>query len=219
MLLPCCSWQGVRNSLPMCPSPQSRRRPPQENSGVVVMGATNLPDTLDSALTRPGRFDRQVRSGRQRLLASCRECMRPAMSAESGRIRGPCIGRSWSRFPPVKLCHQACRRPSALHGHLIGGCRQLQSSLWLRVGFLGGGWRSEGPPGLRTERTEWSDIHCKAGKQLERPRGCTSWASCPPPCRGDIGSRLCRATPAACRPDPPHPATLVPCRLWSSCPM
>ena len=33
----------------------------QENSGVVVMGATNLPETLDSALTRPGRFDRQVR--------------------------------------------------------------------------------------------------------------------------------------------------------------
>lgn len=32
----------------------------EENSGVVVMGATNLPDTLDSALTRPGRFDRQV---------------------------------------------------------------------------------------------------------------------------------------------------------------
>lgn len=32
----------------------------EENSGVVVMAATNLPETLDSALTRPGRFDRQV---------------------------------------------------------------------------------------------------------------------------------------------------------------
>ena len=32
----------------------------EENSGVVVMAATNLPDFLDPALTRPGRFDRQV---------------------------------------------------------------------------------------------------------------------------------------------------------------
>ena len=32
----------------------------EENSGVVVIGATNLADMLDPALTRPGRFDRHV---------------------------------------------------------------------------------------------------------------------------------------------------------------
>ncbi|KAL4860045.1 ATP-dependent zinc metalloprotease FTSH 11 [Chlorella vulgaris] len=32
----------------------------EENSGVVVVAATNLPELLDPALTRPGRFDRQV---------------------------------------------------------------------------------------------------------------------------------------------------------------
>ncbi|KAK9220466.1 hypothetical protein WN943_009117 [Citrus x changshan-huyou] len=30
------------------------------NSGVIVLAATNGPDVLDSALLRPGRFDRQV---------------------------------------------------------------------------------------------------------------------------------------------------------------
>jgi len=35
----------------------------EENSGVVVMAATNLEELLDPALTRPGRFDRQVAVG------------------------------------------------------------------------------------------------------------------------------------------------------------
>ena len=28
--------------------------------GLIIMAATNRPETLDSALMRPGRFDRQV---------------------------------------------------------------------------------------------------------------------------------------------------------------
>ncbi len=44
------------------------------NSGVIVMGATNRPETLDPALLRPGRFDRHVLvdrpdvSGREEIL-------------------------------------------------------------------------------------------------------------------------------------------------------
>ncbi|HNC49603.1 MAG TPA: ATP-dependent zinc metalloprotease FtsH, partial [bacterium] len=32
----------------------------EENSGIIILAATNRPDILDNALMRPGRFDRQV---------------------------------------------------------------------------------------------------------------------------------------------------------------
>jgi len=46
----------------------------EENKGIIVIAATNLPETLDKALTRPGRFDRTVHvplpdiSGRKQIL-------------------------------------------------------------------------------------------------------------------------------------------------------
>ena len=33
----------------------------EANEGIIIMAATNLAETLDPALKRPGRFDRQVR--------------------------------------------------------------------------------------------------------------------------------------------------------------
>ena len=47
----------------------------EENSGVILLAATNRPDVLDAALMRPGRFDRRIlvdlpdRLGREQILA------------------------------------------------------------------------------------------------------------------------------------------------------
>ena len=47
----------------------------EDNSGVILLGATNRPDVLDSSLMRPGRFDRRItvdlpdRPGREEILS------------------------------------------------------------------------------------------------------------------------------------------------------
>jgi cell division protease FtsH len=58
------------------------------DSGIIVIGATNRPDMLDKALLRPGRFDRQVYielpnlSGREEILNLYAKKMKLAKSAD-----------------------------------------------------------------------------------------------------------------------------------------
>jgi cell division protease FtsH len=60
------------------------------NSGVIVLAATNRPDVLDSALLRPGRFDRQVMvdrpdvAGRVRILEVRSSCSIWVLSTSDG---------------------------------------------------------------------------------------------------------------------------------------
>ncbi|KAL9445816.1 hypothetical protein AB3S75_013658 [Citrus x aurantiifolia] len=64
------------------------------NSGVIVLAATNRPDVLDSALLRPGRFDRQVTvdrphvAGRVKILQVHSRRKAPAQDVEFEKVAG-----------------------------------------------------------------------------------------------------------------------------------
>lgn len=47
----------------------------EDNTGVVVMAATNRPAALDNALTRPGRFDRIISIPLPNLEVRFRACL------------------------------------------------------------------------------------------------------------------------------------------------
>ncbi len=53
-------------------------------TGIIVLAATNRPDILDSALLRPGRFDRQVVIDRPDVLGTRANFIRACQRQASG---------------------------------------------------------------------------------------------------------------------------------------
>ena len=70
------------------------------NSGVIVLAATNIPEVLDKALLRPGRFDRQITvslpdaKGREKILRVHARGKPLGTDVELKEIAKRCLGMS-----------------------------------------------------------------------------------------------------------------------------
>lgn len=70
------------------------------NTGIIVLAATNLPGVLDEALTRPGRFDRQISvelpdlEGRTQILEVHSRSKKMADGVDLRDIAKRCVGMS-----------------------------------------------------------------------------------------------------------------------------
>ncbi|TKA77477.1 hypothetical protein B0A55_05373 [Friedmanniomyces simplex] len=78
-----------------------------QNSGVIIIGATNFPESLDKALTRPGRFDRNVNvplpdvRGRIAILQHHLKAIRVDATADAAVVARGCPGFSGAELENV----------------------------------------------------------------------------------------------------------------------
>ena len=77
------------------------------NSGIIVIGATNIPEVLDAALLRPGRFDRQVAvglpdvKGREKILKVHSKGKPLAQEVDLAEVAKRCLGMSGAELQNV----------------------------------------------------------------------------------------------------------------------
>ena len=79
----------------------------EENTGVIILAATNRPDSLDAALTRPGRFDRRVPvelpdlKGREAILKVHAKKIKPAEDVDFHTIARMAAGASGAELANI----------------------------------------------------------------------------------------------------------------------
>ena len=79
----------------------------EDNTGVIILAATNRPDSLDPALTRPGRFDRRVPvelpdlTGREAILRVHAKKIKVAGDVDFGKIARMASGASGAELANI----------------------------------------------------------------------------------------------------------------------
>lgn len=79
----------------------------EENSGVIILAATNRPESLDPALTRPGRFDRRVPvelpdlKGREEILRVHAKKVKASQNIDFGKIARMVSGASGAELANI----------------------------------------------------------------------------------------------------------------------
>ena len=161
----------------------------EENTGVMILAATNRPESLDPALTRPGRFDRRVPvelpdlQGREAIL-----------KVHAKKIKTSTPSPGWPPAPPARSWPISSTRP------LCGRCATT------------GSW-SPRPTWRRASKWSSPDIRKRTPSS---PTGKSGWW--PTMRSATPWWRRCKPTPRRCRKSPSSPAPpalwATPCR-WT----
>ncbi len=148
----------------------------ERRAGVVVIGATNLPDSLDPALRRPGRFDRELAipvpdlAGRAEILRVHSRGMPLAEDVDLDAIAGRCHGHVGADLEA--LCREAAmvrlRKALAPGGSGVADLDRLV----VDASDFAAAAREIAPSALRevvvdVPRTSWADV---AGLDAVRDR-------------------------------------------------
>ena len=93
----------------------------EDNTGVIILAATNRPDSLDPALTRPGRFDRRVPvelpdlKGREAILRVHAKKIKVAGDVDFGKIARMASGASGAEL--ANIINEAALRAGGAGRH------------------------------------------------------------------------------------------------------
>lgn len=104
----------------------------EENSGVIILAATNRPESLDPALTRPGRFDRRVPvelpdlKGREEILRVHAKKVKSSQNIDFGKIARMASGASGAEL--ANIVNEAALR-AVRNGRKIVTQEDLEESI------------------------------------------------------------------------------------------
>ena len=104
----------------------------ESNTGVIILAATNRPESLDPALTRPGRFDRRVPvelpdlAGREAILKVHARKIKPAEDVDFHTIARMASGASGAEL--ANIINEAALR-AVRHGRVIVTEADLEESI------------------------------------------------------------------------------------------
>ncbi|WP_308856827.1 ATP-dependent zinc metalloprotease FtsH [uncultured Oscillibacter sp.] len=133
------------------------------NTGVIILAATNRPESLDPALTRPGRFDRRVPvelpdlQGREAILRVRAKKIKVAEDVDYGKIARMASGASGAEL--ANIVNEA-----ALRAVRSGRRYATQSDLEESIEVVIAGYQKKNA--ILTDREKWTVAYHETGHAL-----------------------------------------------------
>ena len=139
----------------------------EANNGVIILAATNRPESLDPALTRPGRFDRRVPvelpdlKGREEILKVHARKVKIADDVDFGKVARMASGASGAEL--ANIVNEA-----ALRAVRSGRSRVTQSDLEESIEVVIAGYQKKNA--ILTDKEKWIVSYHEIGHALVAAR-------------------------------------------------